>query len=117
MIYQERMRRVDDQLFTAFDFPDCGQVRAKRPVSTTPLQALNLMNSDFVMDQASRIAQRALEQSGDDVQRAVDYCFEALLGRAADPAELSTCTRIAAEYDLALVCRTMINSNEFAFLP
>ena len=39
MIYQERMRRVDDQIFTAFDFPDCGQVRAKRPVSTTPLQA------------------------------------------------------------------------------
>jgi len=36
MIYQERMRRVDDQIFTAFDFPDCGQVRDKRPVSTTP---------------------------------------------------------------------------------
>lgn len=31
MIYQERMRRVDDQIFSAFDFPDCGQVRAKRP--------------------------------------------------------------------------------------
>ena len=31
MLYQERMRRVDDQIFTAFDFPDCGQVRAKRP--------------------------------------------------------------------------------------
>ena len=35
MIYQERMRRVDDRIFTAFDFPDCGQVRSKRPVSTT----------------------------------------------------------------------------------
>ncbi|MCP4777234.1 MAG: DUF1553 domain-containing protein, partial [Planctomycetaceae bacterium] len=44
MIYQERMRRVDDQIFTAFDFPDCGQVRPRRPISTTPLQALNLMN-------------------------------------------------------------------------
>ena len=37
MINQERMRRVDDQLFTAFDFPDCGQVRAKRPISTLSL--------------------------------------------------------------------------------
>ena len=35
MIYQERMRRVDDQLFTAFDFPDCGQVRAKTRVDDT----------------------------------------------------------------------------------
>ena len=53
MLYQERMRRVDDRIFTAFDFPDCGQVRAKRPVSTTPLQALNLMNSDFSLNNPS----------------------------------------------------------------
>ena len=64
MIYQERMRRVDDRMFTAFDFPDCGQVRAKRPVSTTPLQALNLMNSDFVIDQSKRIADRATQRNG-----------------------------------------------------
>ena len=64
MIYQERMRRVDDRMFTAFDFPDCGQVRAKRPVSTTPLQALNLMNSDFVIDQSKRIADRADQRNG-----------------------------------------------------
>ncbi len=62
MLYQERMRRVDDGIFTAFDFPDCGQVRAKRPVSTTPLQALNLMNSDFVMEQSKLIAERATEE-------------------------------------------------------
>ena len=42
MIYQERMRRVDDQIFTAFDFPDCGQVRAKRPVSITHCRHLIL---------------------------------------------------------------------------
>ncbi|MFG0297742.1 MAG: PSD1 and planctomycete cytochrome C domain-containing protein, partial [Maioricimonas sp. JB045] len=59
MLYQERMRRVDDRMFTAFDFPDCGQVRDKRPVSTTPLQALNLLNSDFALDQSQRIAERA----------------------------------------------------------
>ena len=59
MIYQERMRRVDDRIFTAFDFPDCGQVRSKRPVSTTPLQALNLMNSEFVVDQSKHLAERA----------------------------------------------------------
>ena len=64
MLYQERMRRVDDQIFTAFDFPDCGQVRAKRPVSTTPLQALNLMNSPFVVEQSDIIAARAEKEAG-----------------------------------------------------
>ena len=66
MIYQERMRRVDDGMFTAFDFPDCGQIQARRPVSTTPLQALNLMNSKFVLDQSDRIAKRALLDSRED---------------------------------------------------
>ena len=81
MLYQERMRRVDDQIFTAFDFPDCGQVRAKRPVSTTPLQALNLMNSPFVVQQSALIAERAEREAGQGAG-AVKRCFELLLGRA-----------------------------------
>ena len=117
MLYQERMRRVDDGMFTAFDFPDCGQVRAKRPVSTTPLQALNLMNSQFVIDQAQRIARRAQAESNDDQVRSVDRCFELLLGRAPDDLERQACLKLAWEKDLSLVCRALINSNEFAFLP
>ena len=69
------MRRVDDCMFTAFDFPDCGQVRAKRPVSTTPLQALNLMNSPFVMSQSKLIAKRAIHDSQNDLSKALDRMF------------------------------------------
>lgn len=117
MIYQERMRRVDDQLFTAFDFPDCGQVRAKRPVSTTPLQALNLMNSNFVIEQSRLIAERATADSDGDRSMVVDRCFELLLGRAATDEERAACTELANSGNLSLVCRAIINSNEFAFLP
>ncbi len=117
MIYQERMRRVDDRMFTAFDFPDCGQVRAKRPVSTTPLQALNLMNSDFVLEQSKRIADRAHRESSGDQGKSIDRCFELLLGRAPDDQERNACLKLADENDLSLVCRALINSNEFAFLP
>ena len=49
MIYQNEWQ-IHDQMFTAFDFPDCGQIRSSRPGSTTPLQALNLMNSKFVVE-------------------------------------------------------------------
>jgi mono/diheme cytochrome c family protein len=117
MLYQERMRRVDDQIFTAFDFPDCGQVRAKRPVSTTPLQALNLMNSDFVLAQSDLIAKRALVESENDLEAAVNRCFELLLGRSSTEAERMACMNIARDGELALVCRALINSNELAFLP
>ena len=117
MIYQERMRRVDDGMFTAFDFPDCGQVRAKRPVSTTPLQALNLMNSTFVMEQSRLIAERAEKESSGDEAAAVDRCFELLLGRRPNSQERASCLEVAKEGELNLVCRALINSNEFAFLP
>ena len=111
------MRRVDDRMFTAFDFPDCGQVRAKRPVSTTPLQALNLMNSDFVIDQTNRIAERAMKDAGEGLGKAVDRCFELLLGRTPDDTERESCLALAKDESLALVCRALINSNEFAFMP
>jgi hypothetical protein len=117
MIYQERMRRVDDQMFTAFDFPDCGQVRARRPVSTTPLQALNLMNSQFVIEQSQLISERALHESGGDPGRSIDRCYQLLLGRSPTSIEQEACVSVAEEESLAVVCRALINSNEFAFLP
>jgi hypothetical protein len=116
MIYQERMRRVDDCMFTAFDFPDCGQVRAKRPVSTTPLQALNLMNSPFVISQSKLIANRALTESKNDLTRTLDRCFELLLARHPTAQERTAVQNITSKEDLFLVCRAILNSNAFTFL-
>jgi mono/diheme cytochrome c family protein len=118
MLYQERMRRVDDKIFTAFDFPDCGQVRAKRPVSTTPLQALNLMNSDFVVEQAGHIAARAVKEAGEgNLKTAVRRAFALLLVRQPDRDELTAAVEIAKNHGLEVVCRGLINANEFAFMP
>ena len=113
MLYQERMRRVDDQIFTAFDFPDCGQVRAKRPISTTPLQALNLMNSPFVVEQSKFIAQRAMREGGDAREDQVRWLFDCLLSRAPQAGEMAACEGVT----LQLVARSLMNSNEFGFLP
>lgn len=110
MIYQERMRRVDDRIFTAFDFPDCGQVRAKRPISTTPLQALNLLNSPFVVEQSKFIAERARREApGDPITRV----FQLILKRPPAPEEKTAVHKIP----LPILSRSLINSNEFAFLP
>ena len=117
MLYQERMRRVDDRIFTAFDFPDCGQIRAKRPVSTTPLQALNLMNSEFVVEQSELLARRAQRERGPDLKAQVVRCFELLHSREPSELELSAGVEFADEFGLALLCRTLMNTNEFAFLP
>lgn len=117
LLYQERMRRVDDRIFTAFDFPDCGQVRAKRPVSTTPLQALNLLNSDFVVEQSEFIAERATKEVNGDAEAAIRRVFALILGREPKADEFTACLEISKSNSLAIVCRGLINSNEFAYLP
>jgi len=117
MLYQERMRRVDDRIFTAFDFPDCGQVRAKRPVSTTPLQALNLLNSSFVVEQADHLADRAREEAGAETEAQIDRLYALLLTRTPSDDEKTACVEIAEGHGLAIVARSLINTNEFAFLP
>ena len=113
MIYQERMRRVDDNMFSVFDFPDCGQIRAQRSISTTPLQALNLMNSKFVVRQSELIAQRAIKEAGPSDNEIIKRIFQLILSRNPEADELSYCVNLNPK----IVARSLINSNEFAFLP
>jgi hypothetical protein len=40
-----------------------------------------------------------------------------LLNRDASAEELAACREVAREESLAVVCRALINSNEFVFLP
>ena len=75
-----------------------------------------LMNSDFVLEQSKRIADRATQDAGDDETKSVDRCFELLLGRVPNQQERQACLALAQENNLSLVCRALINSNEFAFV-
>ncbi len=58
MIYAHKVRRERDAVFGAFDCPDAGQSTARRVEITTPIQALNLFNSRFTIDQADAFAAR-----------------------------------------------------------
>ncbi len=114
LLYQERMRRVDDQMFTAFDLPDCGQVADKRTISTTPLQALNLMNSDFIMTVSKRMESR-FENLTDE--QAIDQIVREVLSRRLETDEMNQALAFVREQGLAAFCRVIYNTNEFAFLP
>ena len=59
----DQVRMQQDGTFGAFDCPDGGQIAPRRSQSTTPLQALNLLNSPFI-DAAGRVLRRAVEARG-----------------------------------------------------
>lgn len=115
-IYLLRVRGADDGLFKPFDLPDCGQVRAKRSLSTTPLQALNLLNSPFIIEQSRQLATRAEREAGADRLQQVDRVFALTLLRAPSDRERSACVAVAEQHGLETVCRALFNSNEFLFL-
>ena len=86
MIYMTKVRQEKDSTFGVFDCPDGSQVTPKRSRSTTPLQALNLLNSRFVNQQAEMLARRVCREAATipvQVVRAYALCF----GRSPDATE------------------------------
>jgi len=117
MVYMNKIRREPDGVFGVFDQPDSGQVCPRRSRSTTAIQALNMLNSSFMMQQSKLLAERVEREAGkqpvDDVRRA----FVLTLGRLPQDDELAIGEKLAADHSLASVCRALFNTNEFLFMP
>jgi mono/diheme cytochrome c family protein len=111
MIYLYKIRQEQDAVFGVFDCPDGNQVIPKRNRSTTPLQALNLLNSHFTMQQAEKLAARVGEG-----EKGIRMVYEILYGRAGTAAEVADAVSFAAEHGLVAFCRAMLNTNEFLFV-
>ena len=117
MVYAHKIRMERVPVFGAFDCPDAGQPTPKRSQSTTPIQALNLFNSEFVLEQANALASLAAQRSPDSIEQQVDFVFRSALGRPPEGKERAASVAAARKHGLTVVCRVLFNSNEFLFLP
>jgi hypothetical protein len=116
MIYMTKVRQEREQVFGAFDCPDASMAVAKRSRSTTPLQALNLLNSSFVLQQAKLFAKRLENEAAADsarIARAWQLCFQ----RPPTRGEVAESADFIASHGLMQFCRAMLNANEFVFIP
>ena len=116
MVYQFRIRQTTDSVFSSFDCPDGGSVMPKRSRSNTPLQALNLFNSTFVIQQADILAKRLVTECGDEPESQVALAFHLFYGRPPDPAELRASTAMIRAHGLSSFSRAMFNTSEFLFV-
>jgi len=116
MVYMTKVRMQQDATFGAFDCPDGGQIAPKRLRSTTPLQALNLLNSEFILQQAGLFAARLEKEAGKDAKSQVQLAFWIAFNRAPGPEELKSAQELVNQYGLLLFCRAIFNSNEFMFV-
>jgi hypothetical protein len=117
MIYAHKVRREPETVFGAFDCPDAGQSTARRIESTTPIQALNLFNSLFTLEQSAAFATRIQQQAGTDTAKQITLAYHLSLSRPPTAAELAETTPLVQSHGLTALCRALFNSNEFLFVP
>ncbi|MEY5015416.1 MAG: hypothetical protein RIS92_1774 [Verrucomicrobiota bacterium] len=114
MVYMFRVRAAQDGVFGAFDCPDGGSVMARRSRSNTPLQALNLFNSNFVMQQAELLAERL--KGLPTPQSQVQSAFGRFFAREPDSFELEASVAMVKKEGLVAFTRALFNTSEFLFV-
>src|SRR5205807_306140 len=115
MIYQFKPRSQQDPTFGIFDCPDAALARPKRTASTTALQALNLLNSRFMVSQSGSFAQRLQREAGDDASPQVERAFLLAFGRKPNEKEKTAAAALIRGQGLAVFCRAIYNANEFLY--
>jgi hypothetical protein len=116
-IYLYNKRSVRLPLLTSFDQPDAITSCPVRPVSTHALQALSLMNSDFMQEQSKAFADRLTKQCAKDQTCAVRTAWSLGLSRMPSPAEQKLAkTFFSKGGSLADMCLALLNRNEFVYV-
>ncbi|MBI3822417.1 MAG: DUF1553 domain-containing protein [Planctomycetes bacterium] len=115
-IYRTWARSGRNGLLDALDCPDPSTVSPRRAVTTTPLQALSMLNNAFVLRMADRFAGRLKKEAGNDVGKQVMRAYELAYGRRATDEEIARVRPAIERHGLAVFCRAVFNSNEFVYV-
>jgi hypothetical protein len=115
-IYRTWIRSGRSPFLDVFDCPDPSTKAPQRAVTTTPLQALSLMNNAFVLRMAERFAGCIEREAGDDADRQVLQVYRHALSREPDAFEQVACGDLVRRAGLDTLCRVIFNSNELVYV-
>ncbi len=115
-VYHQNARAVKPGLLGPFDCPDSALSTPRREVTTSPLQALTLLNGRFSLQQARFLAERIAAEAGEDAGAQVDRAFGLAFGRVPETGEREAAVGLIERHGLAVFCRALINSNEFIYV-
>jgi len=115
-IYRMNINSGKNPLLDAFDCPDPSVKIPWRRTTTTPLQALGLMNNEFVQRQARHFAQRVAQHSGPNLLAQINHAYQLAFGREPTDTEAAEAAELAREQGLENVCWVLLNASEFLYL-
>jgi hypothetical protein len=113
-VYIFQRRSLPVPMMATFDATVFNDTCPVRSVTTTPLQALTLMNGALVNEEAANLAARVKRDAGEDRQAQVKRLFEITFNRSPDTDESA---RMAGfKGSLEALCRVVLNSNELMYV-
>jgi hypothetical protein len=116
-IYRFWARGGKNPLLDTFDCPDPSTTTPKRGSTTTPLQALSLLNNSFTLRMSDHLAQRLEKEQPGDPDKQVARAFELTCGRPPSSDEQTASVTFVREHGLAAFCRVLLNTNSFLYVP
>lgn len=115
-IYRFNPRGGRNPFLDTFDCPDPSAAAPQRGATTTPLQALALMNNELIFQLSDDFAERIVREAGNEPTDQVRLIHIVAIGRTADDNEISLALPFIAQHGLAAYCRVIVNSNAFLYV-
>jgi len=113
-------------IIESFDGAETDKSCPVRFVTVQPTQALGMLNSEFLNEEAQKLADRARKDAGEDVEKQVAHAFRLVTSREATAGEvkrgmelfesLTKQDGVKPELAMRYVCLVMLNLNEFVYL-
>lgn len=103
-----------------FDCPEITYTVAQRNVTTTPLQALTLLNGPLILRQSGLFAQRLRRECPNNPTQQIERAFRLALSRAPTPREATLSLAFLQKRGpngLEDFCHALFNLNEFVYVP
>jgi hypothetical protein len=115
-IYHQSPRSAKVDLLAEYDLPECSLPAPKRETTTSPLQALALLNHSFIGDVSRRFASRLEREAGADSVRQVKRAFALAFNREPSAEESTNGAALIRKHGLAVFCRAVLNANEVVYV-
>lgn len=115
-VYHQNARASIVDLMTDFDQPDCAFSAPRRAETTTPLQALTMLNHSFTLDMAAFLAERLQREADagqtEQIRRAYQLCYS----RTPSDKEVELCSELVNDHGMAALCRILLNTSEMIYV-
>lgn len=108
-VYAESARSIRTELLSVFDCPDSALPEPRRVSTTSPLQALSLLNHSFTLDMAAELEKRLTTDR-------VAQAFRLAYGRSPAAEEAAAAEQLIATHGFVAFARALFNSSEFLYV-